>query len=401
MHRRFFALQTVIVVIAVLACTSSVDRRITESIIEEAGDPGFMSVPEPHAAGAPGTIYRSEPIASIGDGMRAWRIIYHSTDLFGADVLVSGVVVAPDAPTPPGGRPIVSWGHPTTGAAVHCAPSLSIDPFDLIEGLDALVGAGYVVAATDYPGMGLPGPDAYLIGETEGNSVLDAARAARALPGTGANDQLLLWGHSQGGQAALFAAQDAASYAPELHLVAAAVAAPAADLAALLRDDIGTVSGITIGSYAFSAYASVYRERYPGLSLDSILSPEGVRQTAVLDELCLVSGHDELHGIAAKLLGTYVVNDPGTTEPWATMLRENTPGSVRIPAPLLVAQGLSDTLVHPTATAGFVRTECAIGTAVDSRTYPDTGHGLIALRAVPAVLDFFSAAFAGTTTSTC
>lgn len=401
MHRRFFALQAIVVAVAVLACTSSIDRRITESVVEEAGDPAFMTVPAHPPPGAPGEIFRSESISSIGDGMRAWRVIYHSRDLDGADVLVSGVVVAPDAPAPPGGRPVVSWGHPTTGATIHCAPSTSIDPFDLIEGLDDLVRAGFVVAATDYPGMGLPGPAAYLIGATEGNSVLDAARAARALPGTGANDQLLLWGHSQGGQAVLFAAQDAADYAPELRLVAAAVAAPAADLAALLRDDIGTVSGITIGSYAFAAYESVYRDRYPGLSLDSILSPEGVRQTKVLAGLCLLSGHTELHAIAGRLLGDYVVHDPGTTEPWATMLRENTPGATSIPAPLFVAQGLSDTLVHPTATAAFVRTECAIGTRVDSRTYPGTGHGLIALKAVPEVLDFFHSALAGTATSTC
>ena len=44
-----------------------------------------------------------------------------------------------------------------------------------------LVDAGYVVAATDYEGLGTPGVHPYLVGESEGRSVLDAARAARAL----------------------------------------------------------------------------------------------------------------------------------------------------------------------------------------------------------------------------
>jgi len=48
------------------------------------------------------------------------------------------------------------------------------------------------------------------------------------------------------------------AYAPELSVRAAAVAAPAADLGTLLDDDIGNVSGVTIGSYAFAAYQQAY-----------------------------------------------------------------------------------------------------------------------------------------------
>ena len=81
----------------------------------------------------------------------AWRVLYHSTDLRGAPMLVSGVVVAPRAPAPPGGRTIVSWGHPTTGIAQRCAPSLGPDPFDLIEGLRAAVAS--VAASPDVRGL--------------------------------------------------------------------------------------------------------------------------------------------------------------------------------------------------------------------------------------------------------
>ena len=131
---------------------------------------------------------------------------------------------------------VVGWAHPTTGAVAKCAPSNGIDPFDLIEGMTDLLNAGYAVAAADYPGLGVAGPSSYLIGTTEGNSVLDAIRAAQNMPETGAinRSDVLLWGHSQGGQAALFAGQDATSYAPELRVKAVAVAAPAADLGALL-----------------------------------------------------------------------------------------------------------------------------------------------------------------------
>ena len=41
--------------------------------------------------------------------------------------------------------------------------------------------AGYAVVRTDYEGLGTPGVHPYLVGRSEGRSVLDAVRAARAL----------------------------------------------------------------------------------------------------------------------------------------------------------------------------------------------------------------------------
>ena len=197
------------------ACSASTDRRLVEGFIEE-GDTSFYTPPNPTPAGTPGEIVRTERLLSAPDGTNAWRVLYHTTDVMGADIIVSGVVIAPDDAAPAGGRTVVGWGHPTTGAAAKCAPSNGVDPFDLIEGMRPLLAAGYVISYADYPGLGVEGQSSYLIGTSEGNSVLDAVRAARNIPETGAGSDVLLWGHSQGGQAVLFAGQDAKSYAPEL-----------------------------------------------------------------------------------------------------------------------------------------------------------------------------------------
>ncbi len=82
--------------------------------------------------------------------------------------------------------------------------------------------------------------------------MLDSVRAARSLV-AGSGPSTPLWGHLQGGQAVLFAGQLAGSYAPALRVRAAAVAAPATELGTLLNDDLGDISGVTIGSYAFAA----------------------------------------------------------------------------------------------------------------------------------------------------
>ena len=164
-----------------VGCVPGVDRRIVEGAVEEWEAPAFYELPDPIPAGSPGDIYRSERLASTMDGTVAWRILYHSTDLNGENILVSGTVVAPttaaaSGAAPSGGRPVLAWAHPTTGTAPRCAPSAGLDPFDLIEGLRGLIEQGYVVASTDYPGLGADGPDSYLVGVSEGNSVIDAAR---------------------------------------------------------------------------------------------------------------------------------------------------------------------------------------------------------------------------------
>ena len=127
---------------------------------------------------------------------------------------------------------MISWAHGTSGYADVCAPSndttdgLDHDYFSVIDPtLDSWVARGYVVAQTDYEGLGTPGPHPYLNGVSAANTTIDIVRAARDLSrGVGRN--WVVMGHSQGGQAALFTAQLAASRAPELRLRGAVPIAP-------------------------------------------------------------------------------------------------------------------------------------------------------------------------------
>ena len=72
------------------------------------------------------------------------------------------------------------------------------------------------LVATDYPGLGTPGTHPYLIGVSEGRAGLTPYAPPGALPRTGASNRFAVWGHSQGGQAALYTGELAKSYAPEL-----------------------------------------------------------------------------------------------------------------------------------------------------------------------------------------
>ncbi|MCT9001079.1 lipase family protein [Microbacterium memoriense] len=368
---RFLALT-----LAVVGClVAAFEFRLVGDAIERSNLAAFYAQPASATDGASGSMIRSEELIGVPFDARAWRIMYRTTDTTGATVVSTGIVVAPlEPPTRP--RTVLAWGHPTTGTAADCAPSRSFDPFSGIEGLRFMLDRGYVVAATDYVGMGTDGPDSYLVGETAGNAMLDAVRAAESLTASGAGTDVVMWGHSQGGQAALFAAQLAPTYAPELTVKAVAAAAPAADLTALMGDHLTDVSGVTIGSYAFTAFSQVYADR--GATLDAILTPEAQAILPEVNRLCLLTNIEELHRIADPVVGNFVTVDPTTVEPWETLLTENSAGGATFDAPLFIAQGLDDELVLPAATKTFAAHEAAQGINVTLHEIGGATHGTIA-----------------------
>src|SRR5262245_20542954 len=164
----------------------------------------FYDAPRSMLEGQPGSLVRQEVIDGAPLGATAYRVLYRSTGMKGEPIFVSGVVIVPQGDPPPGGRPIVAWAHPTTGITAPCAPSLAIFLFQQIQGLRSFVERGYVVAATDYPGLGTPETHPYLVGDSEARAVIDSVRVAGNMPGAGGGKHFVVWGHSQGGQAALF-----------------------------------------------------------------------------------------------------------------------------------------------------------------------------------------------------
>ena len=114
------------------------------------------------------------------DGPAAWRMMYLSESIQGEPIAVTGTAVVPSIAAPDGGRPILSVAHGTTGIADQCAPSH--DPSSDVAAHIRYVNAGYLVAFSDYEGLGTPGRHPYVVGESEGRSVLDAATAAAPAP---------------------------------------------------------------------------------------------------------------------------------------------------------------------------------------------------------------------------
>ncbi|NDG65632.1 MAG: hypothetical protein EBY23_01690 [Actinobacteria bacterium] len=184
----------------------------------------FYQAPNNLSSLQPGDLIRSS-IASTTNDFTAFTVLYASRSVSDAPVAVSGMVWVPNTPT--AGNPLISYAHGTTGIADECAPSKSNGAGETGVIANILVPKGYIFAATDYEGLGTAGVHPYVVGISEAHSMLDIIRAARQL--TESSGKSVVWGHSQGGGAALMAAEAAPKYAPDAQVVGAIGGAPVVD----------------------------------------------------------------------------------------------------------------------------------------------------------------------------
>ncbi len=331
----------------------------------------FYTAPARLAAKKPGDLIRSESMSGAPPGATAWKILYVSTGLDGRPIEVSGVVIAPTLKAPPAGRAVVAWAHPTTGVAGNCGPSNFRDFFDTIPHLPALMALDYVVAATDYPGLGTPGPHPYLVGVSEGRAVLDSVRAASHLAKAGAGTRFAAWGHSQGGHAVLFAGQLAGEYAPDLTLMGVAAISPATELSQLLKDDVDERAGKIIASFAVWSWSRVFRA-----PLEPFVSPAAIHAIDRVARDCVESSGEGYRAAfdSLPIPSEFLSPETYTTEPWSGLLAENRPGRAPAGAPLYVVQGTDDPIVRPSITVDFVEALCRAGETVRFEELPGVGH---------------------------
>jgi pimeloyl-ACP methyl ester carboxylesterase len=328
----------------------------------------------PASAQKPGTLLSYDRIAlPVIYRAKAWRIVYVTRNYRMQPILSTGLVVLPDkAPRIPMERQFVAWAHPTTGVASKCAPSLRASPLKTIGGLNDLVASGVVVAATDYPGLGTKGPVGYLVGKGQAYATIDSVRAARQIPGVGGGPDFALWGYSQGGHAALFAASLARSYAPELSLKGVAAIAPPTDLATLLRANMGSIAGRILASFTLSSWSVKYRA-----PLAPLVDNHAADLVQEVSRSCIDDLGGKLDALAAQkgLKQDFLKDDPGKVSPWEDLMAQNSIFSLNSKVPALIIQGTSDDIVRPEVTTQFVRTTCRAGARIEYVTLAGKGHG--------------------------
>jgi len=297
-------------------------------------------------------------------------LLYRSTSVDGRTIAVSGDVAVPKGKAPKGGWPVISWAHGTVGIADACAPSKVGTQANYDSPLlNRWLKAGYAVVRTDYEGLGTPGPHPYLIGVSEGRSTLDMVRAARRLnPDIGS--KLLIAGHSQGGQAALFAASLSKRWTPELKLAGTVAFAPVSHLA----DQAPLLRALTQPGGLAPLGAMILRGvdiADPALGIPNLLADKAKALYAQVDERCLtdLAKPDSFGAIAPAELLRPDADVPAIA---AALGKNDDPQKLKIAGPVLIEQGKADTTVFPNFTASLAG---ELKAKLTYKTYAGVTHG--------------------------
>ncbi|WP_280384943.1 lipase family protein [Nocardia wallacei] len=154
---------------------------------------------------------------------QGYRIEYVAPNFSGGKRAVGGSVFVPTRTE--ASAPVLTWAHCTVGLNEHNAPSrVGLIPEERAH-LAHWLASGFVVAATDYEGLGTTEPHPYLDGEAIADDIIDIVRAVHGM-GLNVDARTVIAGFSQGGHGSLFAAALCTAYAPELHLLGTVSLAP-------------------------------------------------------------------------------------------------------------------------------------------------------------------------------
>ena len=367
-------------------------------------DDAFYEPPSPLPAGNPGDIISSRssrftldpigkaPVANV----TSTQVLYRSVDALGAPMAVTGTVLVPTTPwTGPGSRPLVSYAVGTRGVGDDCAPSYTLSQGADYEGLfiKSVIDQGWAVAISDYQGLGTPGLHTYMVGPAQGHAVLDMARAAQRLPGSGlsSNTPVGLMGYSQGGGAAGWAAELAGSYAPDLKVKGSILGGVPGDLTATAEFLDGSLA------VAFALMAAIGLDAaYPELDLENYLNPRGQALIASSQELCLVSvdGLSTLINVAFTHISDYTTTNPLSTPAWKARLEGTKLGKAKPNAPVFQYHGAIDEIVPFDQAAALRRTWCNKGATVTWTVLP-AEHALGLVQGPPLGIPWLAARFAG------
>ncbi|MCL2541258.1 MAG: lipase family protein [Nocardioidaceae bacterium] len=358
----------------------------------------FYAPPPGSVAGPHGTVIRARRIsgpAAFPDST-TWLVLYRSRTSAGTPAVSSGTVTVPDGDAPEGGWPLISWAHGTTGVADACAPSrygpgygseayVSVYRATLAK----WVAAGYAVAQTDYIGLGTPGPHAYADGVAEAHAVADIAAASRTVaPSIGR--RWVAMGHSQGGQAAIFASALGQAWDPQMRLLGAAALAPGSNWVT----DVGLLRSLPVTNPGVAFLPLLLR----GVQAVSSFDPDTVltdRAEALLDDVdkgCLAQLQEKTSW--GGIRGNAVFRSGADLSQLNRVLKADDPGTTSPKVPIFMAQGLLDQTSLAPFTEVLALELRAKRVRLDYQRYPTADHRGVIAASYPAAQRWVAALFA-------
>lgn len=399
--RRFPALLLVLALVTALAgCFASADELKSTSgqaVDVRSGPAGvdFYEPPDNLSKYEAGDLIWTRPFTGGHALERAENhlVLYAQQGIDGDNVATSGIISVPEGKPPAGGWPVISWAHGTSGIADQCAPSRlgdnDVNQYE-DEVLQEWLDAGRAIVRTDYEGLGTPGDHPYLIGSSEGRSVLDVVRAARELEPT-LSRRVVVAGASQGGHAALWAA----ALAPyetrrDLDVVGTVAFAPPSNFAMVLN---GLVDGtLDVDPGLIALILRGLDIRYPDqINVDEVLKPAAFKLYPRTVDACVAElATPELFG--GMTTKKAIQADADVTR-IKGKLNANDPSFPAIRGPIMILQGKKDTTVPPILNDLLAKTYKERGFDVTYRKYAKADHATVGIAATKDTEQFIEKAF--------
>lgn len=328
---------------------------------------------------------------------------YKMLSVNGTETQATALVFTPKGIKPAGGWPIVAWAHGTTGVADACAPSqqgLKGNEYFIAK----LLAAGYAVVAPDYEGLGEPSGKElhpFLNLKSEAYSITDAVVAASKSLGNTTEKRWAVVGHSQGGQAALGAAQYASR--AQLSYKGTVAVAPASYLSSILNGgeqkaaleaDLDTKISILAPLDTFTALITAgLRNPHPTLKYSEVFASPTDLDAAEAESICYDVLGQKLGGKMMAYKDKYgtLDNYPRTQPNFMTVIPEvkkflendSQPLQIKLNTPIFIYQGSNDDTVPKQVTDILVQTAKAKGTNInyvtdsDNSIAPKWNHGTV------------------------
>jgi len=323
-------------------------------------------------------------IGSVENGVETWFVRYVTQDR-GEEVEATGMVVMPDIE---GDAPVLLWLHPTMGFSDGCAPTalgLEGAAFSLI-----FAAMGFIVVAPDYIGMsGFEGPSSqghpYIIAEPTAIASLDALRAfdnlieQHSFSATPDRDNLVMWGASQGGFAALWADRYLPHYLKHYSPTAVIAAIPPTDMLGLAEHGV-TISGPT--SMALAAAQVTMNDWYRAdRPLDEVFIDDlGETLSGIIAEECDdFSAITDIKSVDQLYTPEYIAAmKSGGMDPWTCFLEESTLRESAVPhetdTPTLMVLAEADDLAIADYARADITALCDQGYRIEHLECEGLGH---------------------------
>ncbi|MFE7900791.1 lipase family protein [Streptomyces sp. NPDC057424] len=351
------------------ACASATPASATEPVVSRGVTIPAFYTPPAQLPATNGSLIRHEalPLGVSLPGLdgrplpgTATRLMYKSTDSNGQAVAVTGAYIEPSAQWQGDGpRPLVAVASGTMGQGDQCAPSFALQHPLTVSGetlsvaydnlaIYRLLATGAAVVVTDYVGLGATDRLHTYVNRLDGaHAVLDAVRAARAVPGTSLTSasRVGLYGYSEGGGASASAAELQPTYAPDVRLAGTYAGAPPADLTSVMKGIDGSALVSALG-WSINGFAQSYPE--VRTLLEANLNDTGRKALADTSTMCVgdaILSYGFRRSTAWTASGTSLA-DIIAAEPRAqAVLDEQRIGTLKPAGPVRVATGIQDDIV--------------------------------------------------------